>query len=414
MTQGSLIKKIIFLAVFFSFALAGVSRTEAAMSDYCVKPPFIVGSVKPNLLFMIDNSASMYDLIYVDNGCYDNTFISTNSYAGYFDQTKIYGYDLDDADEYFYEDSSGIPASCDRRIAGHLCINQTTSGSTHTLTKFMASGKYLNWLTASKFDVQKKILTGGKYDTAQAMLKPETRGCIGRKFLKEALTADYVEGGTNTSLGITFAVRGPENENNPNAPSPGGQTYLNIYFGDYNEALCQASIDAYSDETSSNAAIKKAVGDCLSYTQAGGTCYTGSETCSVDSDCDVTGGACTSLSSFPTCVNLGGVKKCLGGGRNGQDCSNDNQCKFSTCGTGRVGTVCGWITSGGGHWDHSVCNTSNGPCIVGTVTTESKTQVTFNQTIQACWARENGTPIGQDEINTIKNQCVDIYDELYT
>ena len=96
MTQGSLIKKIIYSVVFFSFFLAGAAlRTEAAMSDYCVKPPFIVGSVKPNLLFMLDNSASMYDLIYIDNGsttplrnpsyCYDQTFKSTNSYAGYFD-----------------------------------------------------------------------------------------------------------------------------------------------------------------------------------------------------------------------------------------------------------------------------------------------------------------------------------------
>ena len=441
MTQGSLIKKIIYSVVFFSFFLAGAAaRTEAAeMKDYCVTPPFIVGSVPPNLLLMLDNSASMYDLSYIDNGsttplrvpsyCYDQTFKSANPYAGYFDQAKIYQYDL--VNEYFYEVASAtdVDASCNQRIAGHLCIDETASGSTYTLTKFMASGKYLNWLTASKFDVQKKILTGGKYDVApQAMLLPETRGCIGRKFLKEALTADFVDytpagvdsnddgrddNDPNISLGITFAVRGPENENNRTAPSPGGQTYLNLYFGDYNQRLCQSAINAYSDPASSNAAIKKAVDDCLSYTTQVAHCqYDIGRTCSSNSDCDNANGVCNNIAA-PTCS--GSPKICVGGAKAGQSCNNANQCQFSTCSAGKPATtVCGWITSGGGHWDDSVCNSSVGPCVTGTATTASKTQVTFNQTIQACWAMSNGTPIGIDETNTVKNQCSDIYDELYT
>ena len=68
--------------------------------------------------------------------------------------------------------------------------------------------KFLNWLTMSKLDIEKKILTGGKYDNPVTAwftipynppgLVAETRGCSGRKFIK-------------TVPGIpdlTFAVRG--------------------------------------------------------------------------------------------------------------------------------------------------------------------------------------------------------------
>jgi type IV pilus assembly protein PilY1 len=64
-----------------------------------------------------------------------------------------------------------------------------------TVSRFIAKGNYLNWLTASKFDVQKHILTGGKYDGGAGELVSESRGCVGRRFIKEALTADYVEEG---------------------------------------------------------------------------------------------------------------------------------------------------------------------------------------------------------------------------
>src|SRR5512137_215918 len=88
-------------------------------SQYCITPPFITAGVKPNMLLMIDNSASMYDLAYVDKGkkhcaantgtscfydsdcpsgdtcsvfdrqpyyCFDETYSSANSYYGYFDK----------------------------------------------------------------------------------------------------------------------------------------------------------------------------------------------------------------------------------------------------------------------------------------------------------------------------------------
>ncbi len=383
---------VLFLIAFCLMILPVGDVESATMTDYCMTPPFIVGGITPNLLLILDNSASMYDLQYVDNGtstrkgayCYDQTYASATPYAGYFDSATDYEYDL--TGEYFYEINTGVPtcasSSC-KGIADQLFINMS-SGPPRTLSQFVAKGNYLNWLTSSKFDVQKQILTGGKYDPVNHILLPETRGCIGRKFVKEALTADYVEGGTNTSLGITMGVEGERHPENPAAPSPGGQTYLKLYFGDYNQGLCQAAINAYQDPAASNADIKKAVDDCLSSTTLGSAycAQNVSKTCTKNSDCILGGtGTCTSMG--------GGVKKCTAG---------DPE-KVA------AGTSC---------VNNADCDNDEGPCITTTATTASKTQATFNQTIQACWALKTGTPLGIDEKNTVINQCTDIYDELFT
>ncbi|HYS42828.1 MAG TPA: hypothetical protein VEM32_02505, partial [Geobacteraceae bacterium] len=47
----------------------------AVMNDYCVVPAFIGENVPSNLLLLIDNSSSMYDLSYADQG---NTDASGN------------------------------------------------------------------------------------------------------------------------------------------------------------------------------------------------------------------------------------------------------------------------------------------------------------------------------------------------
>ena len=360
---------------------------SATMTDYCMTPPFIVGGVTPNLLLILDNSASMYDLSYVDNGtstrkgayCYDQTYISSTTYAGYFESAEVYEYDL--TSKYFYEITTGVPSCAStacRGIADQLYIAMN-AGPPRDLTQFVAKGNYLNWLTSSKFDVQKGILTGGKYDPNNFFLLPETRGCIGRKFIKEAVTANYVEGGTNTSLGITMGVEGPRHPDNPAAPSPGGQTYLKLYFGDYNQGNCQAAINAYQDPAASNADIKKAVDDCLSSTGvASAYCQQNAgKSCTKDTDCIITGtGVCTS-------------KKCTAG--DPEKVAAATACRKD-----------------------SDCDNDEGPCVTPTATTASKTQATFNQTIQACWAFKKGTPLGVDEKNTVINKCTDIYDELYT
>ena len=67
-----------------------------------------------------------------------------------------------------------------------LCvtIDEPTTGP-HRVLAFAATGNMLNWLTASKFDIQKSILTGGKYNSADQLLIGESRGCSGSRFVKE-------------------------------------------------------------------------------------------------------------------------------------------------------------------------------------------------------------------------------------
>jgi type IV pilus assembly protein PilY1 len=369
---------LIILSIFLMYPLLPSPSHAAEMNNYCITPPFIVGGVNPNLLMMIDNSASMYDLTYLaaDNAyCYDKTYSSSNTYVGYFEKDLYYNYDM--TDDYFYKVST-FPAYCNKYIANTVCIDINTSTVPATVERFIAKGNYLNWLSASKFDVQKGILTGGKYNPETQKLIAESRGCVGRKFIKEALTSDYVEGGTNTSLGITFGVRGPLHPFNVTLPSLGGQTYIDIFVGDYNEGLCQAAVDAFI-AGHDPASIKKAVEDCLSATvSASAYCQKDtSKNCSKNSDCIVADGKCERVS---------GVKVCTEGD------------------PAKIGGLCN---------TNANCDTDYGPCISPTATTDAKTKVVFNQAIQACWAFSNGTPISIDEVNTVKNQCTDLYDENY-
>ena len=74
-------------------------RAEAAnhVADYINIPPVLtVGGVDPNLLLLIDNSASMNDLAYVDDQryCYDDNYDPGSAHVGYFEPGTWYGYNL--------------------------------------------------------------------------------------------------------------------------------------------------------------------------------------------------------------------------------------------------------------------------------------------------------------------------------
>jgi type IV pilus assembly protein PilY1 len=221
------------------------------MNDYCITPPFVVAGVEPNLLLMIDNSASMYDLAYISSTtkyCYDDSYNDSNDYAGYFSKIDesgainypIYSYSV----ERFVEVAS-IPGICtyggSDSSTPFLCINITDTGGTRTVTEFTASGRFLNWLSASKFDVEKQALTGGKYDSGDTVLIGESRGCLGRRFVKEVNKPD------GTSLGISFAIRGPFafDVDFVNPDTQGGHTRIEIYENDFQEDYCLAAAEAW-------------------------------------------------------------------------------------------------------------------------------------------------------------------------
>lgn len=279
--------KIIKYLLIIITSLFFLPSSYADMNDYCITPPFIVAGVKPNLLLMLDNSASMYDLAYIAGTnnlptyscqtsggwvqvpisyCYDNTYDNTKDYIGYFSKINPtnqaisypnYSYNI--SEKKFIEVAS-IPGGCTYSTP-YLCINMTGSGTTRAVTQFVASGRFLNWLSASKLDVQKMILTGGKYDTTSETLLSESRGCVGRRFVKELPSLP----------GLTFAVRGP-NALEPDYSNPdtqGGDTRIEIYEANYNDAPCQCAV--YNWINGSYGQASTDTKDCLGVSGGTGT-----------------------------------------------------------------------------------------------------------------------------------------------
>ena len=244
-SANKLIKSLTVLIILFLPSLL----YAAAMNNYCITPPFVVAGVNPNLLLMLDNSASQYDLEYLNPTgmfCYDNSYSnSTGAYSGYFNPNRCYtsngvtyATDTTIGNTTFSQFTDTGPAPCSfsgcSYATNYFCVS---SGSPPT---FSASGKFLNWLSASKMDVQKQILTGGKYDQTNQLLIGETRGCVGYSFVKEVPDADYVT--RQGSNWITFGVRGDISAD-IKIPATGGTTRIDIYQGsNYNNAACQAAV----------------------------------------------------------------------------------------------------------------------------------------------------------------------------
>ncbi|MDQ7787266.1 MAG: PilC/PilY family type IV pilus protein [Thermodesulfovibrionales bacterium] len=485
------IKILPFLAILFLLCL---SPAQGAMSDYCITPPFIVGGVNPNLLLMLDNSASMFDLAYLDKGsatrdplyCSDRTYNYNQRYAGYFQDFWHY-YEYNFSNGYFEEVSAPVWTSCNKYIPGTLCVNGTNLDNTSTpktVTKFVAEGNYLNWLSVSKFDIQKGILTGGKYidkmcasstevttlscatdadcptgdtciDVAENYMKAETRGCVGRRFLKLPLQEHdevWDESGTHTPLGLTFAIKGPDHPYSTTLLSPGGQTYLEIYAGTYDiDGDCADAIDAIIDGEHKNV-ITGYLELCLNYSSQGQAKYCSLDfntQCDDDTDCAGTPGTCNVVSdgvcgtvnngvcsitttgdctpNNGTCsaskVCIGGSdagtacnnnnkcdsklcsKICQGGGKDGSTCTVNADCNYSSCTAGKIGSIC--ITDancdvqnctsglvGNACVANSDCNTKE--CTAGLVGNACSFNTDCNSGLGTCSAGNIGAPCALD------------------
>ncbi len=124
-------KAIILLAL-------GTSVGAQNMADYCSVPPFVGNLVEPNVLIILDNSGSMLWAAYDDdnnpsNIC--NSYDSTVQYYGLFDPEKRYNYVGGSSDGYFVENPTGS-----------------------------WSGNFLNWIAMTRWDVARKVLTGGRVE----------------------------------------------------------------------------------------------------------------------------------------------------------------------------------------------------------------------------------------------------------
>lgn len=240
MVQGKKSSPLFLLLHVFFISMLLIPQA-AVSADVCSQgvgiPPFISAGASPNLLLLLDNSGSMLDPAYVesDGECFDDSFAVTNSYTGYFEQTAWYQYVLPSAapvsttedrfvmveaigDEDFTDIEERVCNGSNRSKSGVVCLTLDDLSNPTTVLSFYATGQFLNWATASKFDIQKKILTGGKWEddpnsdasTADGRLVMESRGCSNRRFVKEvALDQSETDNKGTQYYSLTMGVRPP-------------------------------------------------------------------------------------------------------------------------------------------------------------------------------------------------------------
>ena len=228
---------------------------------YCANgvkiPAFLASGIDPNLLLIIDNSASMNDPAYIGSQgtCYDDGYSPSQTYAGYFDSNGWYSYSGGAFSQ--IADAAAQCSSYSYKSDGEMCI----SVGSNSVTKFIARGNFLNWAAASKLDIQKKILTGGKYESNALVM--ESRGCLGRRYVKKAPVKD--SGGATFYL--TLGVRPPESAEKS---SPADDTtrieVYEITTTGFNNTACQRAIDELQKESPNQGQIKDDTQTCMSYT----------------------------------------------------------------------------------------------------------------------------------------------------
>lgn len=132
-------KRYLLLSLSLSIVLCSITAEAGTMYDYTSYPLFMSTAVKPNVIFLLDNSGSMKCTAYRDfsvgnfwgNLNLHNNYNSSTSYYGYFDSASKYSYN--ETDGYFYVDASGE-----------------------------WDGNFLNWSTMRRVDVARRVLIGGK------------------------------------------------------------------------------------------------------------------------------------------------------------------------------------------------------------------------------------------------------------
>jgi hypothetical protein len=129
------------------------------------------------------------------------------SYAGYFDNDSWYAWSTSSTTTFEKistptcdnDAETGIPGGTNYYYNSDVCIAMNGSA----FLGFAGKGNLLNWASTSKFDVEKEILTGGKYNSADSALVGESRGCIGRRMIKQVRTVNAAGNHKYLSLATT-------------------------------------------------------------------------------------------------------------------------------------------------------------------------------------------------------------------
>jgi hypothetical protein len=296
--------KRVAIAILFLLALGNFAATEvqgATCEEGTATPPFLgVETVPPNLMLMIDNSGSMYDLNYVENigYCFDDSYDNSFTYAGYFmtvrqiiDNTEVW-YTYSGADKEYVPTTKDLvydatqPVYCKDDPASDIYRYEavdTASGneflcvsinepvrddpSTHRVLYYAATGKFLNWMTTSKMDVQKQVLTGGKWGNhplnPTKQMIPESRGCLGKRTIKEVNDTsgkNLVNGGAAV---LTFAIRNDDDDMDSDGNY--NNTVIDIHAAStdgFNNTACQEVLTALQSPTGVGG-VKTPLKECL-------------------------------------------------------------------------------------------------------------------------------------------------------
>ncbi len=170
-------------------------NSDAAMSDYCVIPPYVIQDIPPNVMIVLDTSGSMFNFSYFDgfttndrlddNDCtsFSNPcegFAAPGDYPNY----KYYGYFNPDY-WYTYQSNRFVPQA--PKIGSGIAGERAKASNEW-------DGNFLNWLTMRRIDVMRKVLTGGAKATGEATgysrLRGEKADCDSRGRYKRISSAE--------------------------------------------------------------------------------------------------------------------------------------------------------------------------------------------------------------------------------
>jgi type IV pilus assembly protein PilY1 len=168
-------------------------------NTYWIDPPFLSAKVRPNVLFVLDNSGSMNEPAYRSD--FDPTQFVNGHYFGYFDPTTWYEY------------------------ASNQWTPTTKDPATATSANPIAKGDILNWAYTAKIEAAKKLLLGGK-----ANPRSMTTGCC-VKLTGETSASSYSKNYDSTLVPVADKVIYPFDGNYLYRRSGGSLTISPITAG---------------------------------------------------------------------------------------------------------------------------------------------------------------------------------------
>jgi len=154
------------LSLFYFLVLVSAPSSvfAAAMTDYCVVPPYVIQNVPANVMLVLDTSGSMLSFAYTDgfhtastaddHNCSDTTGQLCTGFdlPGAYPTYKYYGYFDPD---YWYEYGSNVFSPTAPKTGSGLSGERAKLGTEW-------DGNFLNWVTMRRIDIIRKVLTGGK------------------------------------------------------------------------------------------------------------------------------------------------------------------------------------------------------------------------------------------------------------